>query len=72
MRVYDSLGHSHDYCEECFPTEEEARQLYYHESLEDPNQGGFLWDSKGLDTPPYGFGEGYTCCECGKELGEND
>lgn len=68
-RVFSSNNDPLDFCQECFPTEDEA-YLQFGDMGGGPDGRGncFAYDA---EHPTYD-GEGYCCFECSQPLDESD
>jgi len=68
-RIYDSLNNAHDYCADCFPSEEESfQELGALGDGPDGRGNCYGWDA---EHPPYEE-EDYKCVSCGATLEEKD
>ena len=66
-RIYTSASDPIDFCQDCFPSEDEAVEEYGLEQCgEGPDNRGDCFDYNSYH-PEY-EGSGYTCEKCGKEL----
>ncbi len=68
-RIYDSTSGPIDFCNECFPSEDEAFEEY-GDVGEGPDGRGNCYDYRS-DHPSYDC-DIYTCYKCKKELTEFD
>lgn len=70
MRLTDSRSIPHDYCRQCFPSEDFAFEEWGNVGDGPDGRGNcFEYD---CDHPPYEDGETYRCHECGEVLTEAD
>lgn len=68
-RVYTSSNDPLDFCQRCFPKEEEAFERFADLGDGPDNRGNcFAWDA---EHPAYDFDE-YRCHDCRRLLTEND
>lgn len=67
-RIRNGSNDPLDFCWPCFPSEEEALELYGAGEGPDNRDNCFCYDD---DHPPY-EGEDYECHTCGQPLGEDD
>lgn len=68
-RIYDSTDEPLDFCRECFPTEEEAKEDFSSKGDGPDGRGNcFEWHA---DHPPYEEVD-YKCNSCGRTLTERD
>jgi len=69
-RIYTSANDPLDFCKKCFPKTEDAAKEEFGDVGDGPDGRGNCFDYDAMH-PDY-EGNDYKCCECRKELTEED